>query len=663
MGTLAVALRSRTMLVTLAVAAVLLLAPLLAPNNTWVRILILALIYVVLASGLNIVVGFTGLLDLGYIAFYAVGAYYSSILTVRVLIEGFGFTAADLWWLFFVNLVVAGFVASVAGIILGYPTLRVRGDYLAIMTLGFGEIVRILATNMTGLTNGVAGIRGVPLPAIDGFRLSDPPSLYYLALAIAVVALSTIARLARSYVGRAWVALREDELVAEVMGVRPARYKLLAYSTGAFYAGMIGVFFAHLQQFTNPQSFTLFENVLVLALVILGGSGTLWGPALGAIVWTLTSGWALQLPIVQENPEFRNMGLGLLILVLVILFPRGLLGRFRPALVMRRAAEAAGVDVPSIVAGGPSPLAASVVAAAVVDERGPSPEQGAATEVIATATALPAEGTLDATLPTHPAATPGNDGVLLRCEAISRSFGGIKALKPTTLEVRRGEILGVIGPNGAGKTTLFNVITGVVPAMSGHVILRGTTIRRLRASDLARLGVSRTFQSIRLFRDMTVLENVMLAAHTRVATNLIAVVLGRRGTRELEERALGEAQRVLAYVGLSGFEASIAGSLPYGHQRRVEIARALMVEPDILFLDEPAAGMNPTETNALAGLIRRIRGDGVTIVLIEHDMQLLMEVSDRVVAFDQGELIAEGSPAEVRMTPAVIEAYLGPEAA
>ncbi len=650
MGTLAGALRSRTVLVTLAVAAALLLAPQLAPNNTWVRILILALIYVVLASGLNVVVGFTGLLDLGYIAFYAVGAYYTSILTVRVLIEGFGFTAADLWWLFFVNLVVAGFVAAVAGILLGYPTLRVRGDYLAIMTLGFGEIVRILATNLSGLTNGVAGIRGVPLPAIDGFRLSDPSSLYYLGLAIAVVALLTIARLARSYIGRAWVALREDELVAEVMGVQPARYKLLAYSTGAFYAGMIGVFFAHLQQFTNPQSFTLFENVQVLALVILGGTGTLWGPALGAIVWTLTSGWALQLPIVQEHPEFRNMGLGLLILVLVILFPRGLLGRFRPALVMRRAAEAAGVDVPSIVAGEPSPLEAS-------------PEQGAATEVIAIATALPAEGTLDATLPTHPAATPGDDGVLLRCEAVSRSFGGIKALKPTTLEVRRGEILGVIGPNGAGKTTLFNVITGVVPAMSGHVILRGTTIRRLRASDLARLGVSRTFQNIRLFRDMTVLENVMLAAHTRVATNLIAVVLGRRGTRELEQRALGEAQRVLAYVGLSGFEASIAGSLPYGHQRRVEIARALMVEPDILFLDEPAAGMNPTETNALADLIRRIRGDGVTIVLIEHDMQLLMEVSDRVVAFDQGELIAEGSPAEVRMTPAVIEAYLGPEAA
>jgi branched-chain amino acid transport system permease protein len=294
------------------------------PSEYWVRVMASVLIYAALASGLNLVVGFTGLLDLGYIAFYAVGAYLSSILFINVLYETFGVNPNSIWWLFYVNLILGGLAAAVFGVVLGYPTLRLRGDYLAIMTLGLGEIVRTVALNWDGLTNGPMGIRGIPPPELFSYPLDNSSALYLIALILFAFTFFTISRLVQSFLGRAWVAIREDETVAETVGVATSRYKIYAYAIGAFYAGMMGVFFAHFQQFVSPFSFTLWENVLLLCVVVLGGAGTLWGPAIGAAVWLVFVEWAMDFQFVQDHPETRFLALGILLWALMLFRPQGI---------------------------------------------------------------------------------------------------------------------------------------------------------------------------------------------------------------------------------------------------------------------------------------------------------------------------------------------------
>lgn len=305
-------------------------------NDYWLRILIFVVTYGLLASGLNIVVGFTGLLDLGFVAFWAVGSYFTSIIFILVLKNQYGVDPAEIWWLLYVNLLVGGASAALLGLILGYPTLRLRGDYLAIMTLGFGEIIRILATNWIGLTRGPMGIRGIPTPSIFGFELGSPKYLYLLGVALASILLLVIARVVRSYVGRAWVSIREDEYAAEAMGVPTARYKLFAYAFGGFIGGVVGVFFAHSQQYVSPLSFTLFENILILMLIVMGGLGTFIGPFIGAFIWIVFLQLAQDIPFIQTHPELRFALLGLMLVILMIYRPQGLAARARVSLLMQR---------------------------------------------------------------------------------------------------------------------------------------------------------------------------------------------------------------------------------------------------------------------------------------------------------------------------------------
>ena len=277
--------------------------PFLLGSNRWITLLTVVVIYVVLASGLNIVVGFTGLLDLGYVAFYAIGAYYTAIIFYQVLKTKYGVDVDDYWWLMWVNLIVGGLLASLAGVLIGYPTLRVRGDYLAIMTLAFGEIIRIVASNWVGLTRGPSGIPGIPKPELFGFKFQEQITLYFLALAIAVVSLWAISRMVRSRIGRAWTAIREDEVAAEAMGIHTSRYKLLSYATGAFFAGVMGVFFGHYINFISPSSFMLMESFLILSLVVLGGMGNIWGPVAGRDHLGLAAGMAARLLVRAEPPR------------------------------------------------------------------------------------------------------------------------------------------------------------------------------------------------------------------------------------------------------------------------------------------------------------------------------------------------------------------------
>lgn len=563
----------------------------------WLHVVNMILLFSILGVSLNLLLGYTGLASMCHAAFFGVGAYAAAL------------TARGLGWPFPLTLLAALAVTTVLAGGVTVPALRVRGEYLILLTLAFQMVVYELMLSWVDLTEGRTGISAIPRPMLFGRTLVTPAQFLPLIALGAVIVFAVGYRVGESPFGRVLKAIRDDERATLAIGKSVLRFKVLVFCLSGALAAVAAALFAHYQAFINPFSFTLDRSIFLVALVVLGGTANLVGTLVGAAVYV---GLPELLRFLQARQDIVDAIRDFVFGGLLVLFMR-----FRPQGLLP---ERAGIG------------------------RRPKPS-------------VPAAGDIFAARPSRQA--PASGSPVLAAEGLSKAFGGIQAAEGLSLVLPSGKVTALVGPNGAGKTTVFNLLTGFLPPDAGRVVLHGRDVTGLTPWRTVGHGLARTFQDVRLFEHMTVLDNVAAAIPEQAGERLAPLFLTPWRASRAEGDTIARALGYLAFVGLAERAVDVASSLSFGEQKLAALARLIATEADVLLLDEPASGVDVQWIERILELIRRVAAAGKTVCIVEHNLEVVTAVADRAYFMDAGRIIAEGRPEELMADPRLAEIYFG----